>query len=83
MTATVPLADMLKYAPSLNSITGGQGSYVMEYAHMTRYQGNWRYASSKNGAGRRAVGRTDRTGKVTGEPQRKGNRANPEERNRE
>ena len=33
VTATVPLADMLKYAPSLNSITGGRGSYVMEYAH--------------------------------------------------
>ena len=33
VTATVPLAEMLKYAPSLNSITGGRASYVMEYAH--------------------------------------------------
>ncbi len=33
VTATVPLADMLKYAPALNSITGGRGTYVMEYAH--------------------------------------------------
>jgi elongation factor G len=33
VTATVPLADMLKYAPVLNSITAGRGRYVMEYAH--------------------------------------------------
>lgn len=30
--AVVPLAEMLKYAPTLNSITGGRGSYVMEFA---------------------------------------------------
>ncbi len=30
--ALVPLAEMLKYAPVLNSITGGRGSYVMEFA---------------------------------------------------
>ena len=30
--AVVPLAEMLKYAPSLNSITGGRGSYVMEFS---------------------------------------------------
>ena len=29
--AAVPLADMLKYAPSLNSITGGRGSYAMDF----------------------------------------------------
>ncbi|MGQ0810561.1 MAG: elongation factor G [Nitrospiraceae bacterium] len=29
--AVVPLAEMLKYAPSLNSITGGRGSYEMEF----------------------------------------------------
>ncbi|HET6676098.1 MAG TPA: elongation factor G, partial [Nitrospiraceae bacterium] len=31
--ATVPLAELLKYAPSLTSITGGRGSYVMEFSH--------------------------------------------------
>ena len=31
--ATVPLAELLKYAPTLTSITGGRGSYVMEFAH--------------------------------------------------
>lgn len=30
--AIVPLAELLKYAPVLNSITGGRGSYVMEFA---------------------------------------------------
>ena len=30
--ALVPLAEMLKYAPALNSVTGGRGSYVMEFS---------------------------------------------------
>jgi elongation factor G len=30
--ALVPQAEMLSYAAALNSMTGGQGSYVMEYA---------------------------------------------------
>lgn len=30
--ALVPQAELLNYAPALNSLTGGQGSYVMEYA---------------------------------------------------
>lgn len=29
--AHVPLAEMLKYTPSLNSITGGRGSYMMDF----------------------------------------------------
>jgi elongation factor G len=29
--ATVPLAEMLKYAPTLNSITGGRGTFSMEF----------------------------------------------------
>jgi elongation factor G len=29
--AYVPLAEMLNYAPSLKSITGGKGSYSMEF----------------------------------------------------
>jgi elongation factor G len=30
--AIVPLAELLKYAPSLNSITGGRATYTMEFA---------------------------------------------------
>ncbi|MBI4002700.1 MAG: elongation factor G [Nitrospira defluvii] len=30
--ALAPQAEMLTYAPSLNSMTGGRGSYLMEYA---------------------------------------------------
>lgn len=29
--ATAPLAELLKYAPALTSLTGGKGSYVMEF----------------------------------------------------
>lgn len=31
--AQVPLAEMLKYAPTLRSITGGRGDYTMEFSH--------------------------------------------------
>ncbi len=31
--ALVPLAEMLTYAPSLRSITGGRGDYHMEFSH--------------------------------------------------
>jgi elongation factor G len=30
--ALVPLAELLKYAPALDGMTGGRGSYVMEFA---------------------------------------------------
>src|SRR5205823_5960555 len=30
--AVVPLAEMLKYEPSLKSLTGGRGTYAMEFA---------------------------------------------------
>ena len=30
--AHVPMAEMLKYAPDLNSMTGGQGTFFMEFA---------------------------------------------------
>ena len=30
--AMVPLAEILKYAPALTSITAGKGSYVMEFS---------------------------------------------------
>jgi elongation factor G len=30
--AMVPLAEMLKYVPALNSVTGGRGSYMMEFS---------------------------------------------------
>jgi len=32
ITALVPLAELLKYAPVLNGMTGGRGSYMMEFA---------------------------------------------------
>jgi elongation factor G len=35
ITALVPLAEVLAYATTLNSLTGGRGSYVMEF---TRYE---------------------------------------------
>jgi elongation factor G len=31
--AQVPLAEMLSYAPQLRSMTGGRGSYTMEFSH--------------------------------------------------
>ena len=31
--AKVPMAEMLEYASSLNSVTGGQGEFHMEFAH--------------------------------------------------
>jgi elongation factor G len=31
--AHVPMAEMLKYAPTLNSMTGGQGTFFMEFSH--------------------------------------------------
>jgi elongation factor G len=31
ITALVPLAELLKYAPALNALTGGRGSYAMEF----------------------------------------------------
>ena len=33
VTALVPLADMLSYAPTLNSLTSGRGLYTMEFSH--------------------------------------------------
>jgi elongation factor G len=31
--ATVPLSEMLNYAPTLTSVTGGRGSYEMSFSH--------------------------------------------------
>jgi elongation factor G len=31
--ALVPLAEMLDFSPNLTSITGGRGSYFMEFAY--------------------------------------------------
>ena len=33
ITVQVPLAEMLKYSLSLNAITGGRGTYTMEFSH--------------------------------------------------
>jgi elongation factor G len=34
LKALVPQAEMLDFEPTLTSITGGRGSYIMEYSHM-------------------------------------------------
>jgi elongation factor G len=31
--AVVPMAEMLKYAPDLRSMTGGRGTFTMEFSH--------------------------------------------------
>jgi len=31
--AQVPMAEMLNYSPTLKSVTGGRGSYHMEFSH--------------------------------------------------
>ena len=36
----VPLAEVMTYARSLSSITGGQGSYTMEFSHYDVVPGN-------------------------------------------
>jgi elongation factor G len=33
VTATVPLAEMLRYTTDLRSITGGRGVFSMEFSH--------------------------------------------------
>jgi elongation factor G len=33
VTAQVPMAEMLNYAPTLNSLTSGRGMYTMAFSH--------------------------------------------------
>lgn len=40
VTAVVPLAEVTTYARSLSSMTGGQGSYTMEFSHYEVVPGN-------------------------------------------
>jgi elongation factor G len=40
ITAEVPLAEVMTYARALSSITGGQGSYSMEFSHYDPVPGN-------------------------------------------
>ena len=40
VTAEVPLAEVTTYARSLSSITGGQGSYTIEFSHYDIVPGN-------------------------------------------
>lgn len=40
ITAEVPLAEVTTYARSLSSITGGQGSYLIEFSHYDVVPGN-------------------------------------------
>ena len=37
--AKVPMADMLDFEPTLTSITGGRGSYLMEFSHYEEVPG--------------------------------------------
>ena len=38
--AQVPLAEMLNYAPQLRSMTGGRGSFTMEFSHYEEVPGH-------------------------------------------
>ena len=38
--AAVPLAEIANYNSSLSSITGGQGSFTMEFSHYEPVPGN-------------------------------------------
>jgi elongation factor G len=38
--ATAPLAEVMNYNSQLRSITGGQGSYTMEFSHYEPVPGN-------------------------------------------
>jgi elongation factor G len=40
VVAEVPLAEVTTYARSLSSITGGQGSYSIEFSHYDVVPGN-------------------------------------------
>lgn len=40
ITAEVPLAEVITYARALSSITGGQGSYTLEFSHYDIVPGN-------------------------------------------
>src|SRR4051794_14721872 len=51
VSAEVPMAEMLSYAPDLRSLTGGQGEYTMEF---TRYEEVPSHLAQKVIAGARA-----------------------------
>jgi elongation factor G len=38
--AVVPMAEILKYAPDLRSMTGGRGTYTMEFSHYEEVPGH-------------------------------------------
>ena len=38
--ASVPMAEMLDFEPALTSITGGRGSYIMEFSHYEEVPGH-------------------------------------------
>ena len=37
--ASVPMAEILRYAPDLRSMTGGRGTFTMEYDHYEEVPG--------------------------------------------
>jgi translation elongation factor EF-G len=65
ITGEVPLAEITDYASRLKSMTGGQGSYSIEFAAMRkcrrRCSRNWRRASSSRTRTNRAVFGADRS----------------------
>jgi len=48
ISGTAPLAEMMRYKASLDSITGGTGSYTMEFSHYDQVPGNIQQAIVKN-----------------------------------
>ncbi|MCJ7664577.1 MAG: hypothetical protein MUO24_10100, partial [Desulfobacterales bacterium] len=38
--ANVPMAEVLRYAPDLISMTGGKGSFTLEYSHYEEVPAN-------------------------------------------
>jgi elongation factor G len=40
VNATVPMSEMLTYAPSLNAMTQGKGSFHMEFSHYEEVPSN-------------------------------------------
>ena len=49
--AEVPLAEVTTYARSLSSITGGRGSYAIEFSHYDVVPGNVHAGDHRQGAG--------------------------------
>ncbi len=53
IAAQVPMAEMLKYAPTLNSLTSGRGMYSMEFSHYEEVPSHFvaKITAAKSGKG--------------------------------